>query len=1130
MASSAKLKANERRAICGICAAGCWVIVTYDSNGKLANVRADETSGHGAICRVGLHSPEIVYSKDRLRYPMRRKGPKGTFDFERISWDQAYDEIVSNLHRIKAESGPEATAVYTGSGSFELAFCDLFQPKGVAVSSAASVLFPFGSPNTLGVGALCYVSFAMIAPHVTMGGLYIDMFTDIENAELILIWGKNPAAHCPPHDFHRIEAAHKRGAKLIVIDPRKTAMAKYPGAEWIPIRPGTDGALALALCNELIEQELYDEEFVEKWTEGFEDFSRYVQHFRPDYVEGITGVPAETIRRLAREVARADGVAPVMYTGLEYSVGAVQAIRAVFTFWALAGQLDRPGGHCFSMRENKFPISREGLIANPDPKKAAGHNNFPIYTKYRGEFHANILPEAVLDKKPYPIRLLLSLGANIIASWPQSQLWRETLAGLDFFASVDRQLTHDSAYADIVLPAATYYEIDSYMTYGPLFRLREKVIEPVGEARSDFLIFAELADRLGYGHLYPQSSEEILQRALNGSGFSPEEVREAGGLVQIPTTMMQYKKWEKGLLRPDGKPGFDTPSGKFEIASSILDEHGYDALPLYTEPGESPQSRPDLAEHYPLVFNSGARSKVDLHTLHLTIPALAKDKPVPTVMINEDDAKERGIAQGDRVNLKTLRGSVPMYAIVTPGIVKGSIEASGMGGGPHGSEAWRKACVNDLTDLKQYDPISGFPVYKALLCQVEKAAEGGSAEVSDGGEYQRQEGQAAAAPPRRIYLDYNTTTPLAAEVKAAMHEALDICGDPSSLYDAGKIARTAVEDARRRVALLVGSTARRLVFTSGGTEANNLAVKGVALANPHRKTIITSAVEHPSIIRACQWLEGRGYRVMVLPVDEEGLVDPNELREMISDETCLVSIIHANNETGTIQPIAELAAICREQGVWFHTDAVQAAGKLPVDVEELGVDLLTVSAHKMRGPMGVGALYVRKGVKFDPLFHGGFQEKRQRAGAENVPGIVGFGKAAELAVDSMQEMEHVCILRDRLGAGLRKLVPDLTRNGHPELCLPNTLNVTLPGVRGESMVLSLDRFGIAAASGSACRAESPEPSHALMAMGLHEEQAHCSVRFSLGWDSTQEDIDGLLDAMKKIIHDQKESVRFVSCR
>ena len=216
----------KKRAICGICSAGCWVKITYGLDGKIDTVEPDESSSLGKICRFGELAREIVYSPNRLLHPLRRNGPKGTYEFERISWDEAYDTMVARLQAVKAESGPEATAIYTGSGSFELALCDLFQPAGVAVSSASSVLFPFGSPNTLGVGALCYVSFAMIAPHVTMGGMFINMFSDIENAELIVVWGKNPATHCPPDDFIQIQQAHRRGARLVVIDPRRTVMAK----------------------------------------------------------------------------------------------------------------------------------------------------------------------------------------------------------------------------------------------------------------------------------------------------------------------------------------------------------------------------------------------------------------------------------------------------------------------------------------------------------------------------------------------------------------------------------------------------------------------------------------------------------------------------------------------------------------------------------------------------------------------------------------------------------------------------------------------------------------------------------------------------------------------------------------
>ena len=1134
VASPPEAAGETKKAICGICPAGCWVEVTYDDAGRLDAVRADPDHPLGAICTLGEHAKEIVYSEHRLRQPMRRKGPKGNLEFEPIGWDQALELIVARLEAIKAESGAEATAIYTGRGSFELAMCDLFQPEGVPVSSASSVLFPFGSPNTLGVGALCYVSMAMIAPHVTMGGLFINMYSDLEQAALIVVWGANPATDCPPRDLERILAARRRGAEVVVIDPRRTRTAKLADAEWIPIRPGTDGALALGLANVIIEEELFDEGFVEHWTLGFEDFNQYVQHFRAEAVERITGVPAETIRRLARRIAAADGASPVMYTGLEYSDSGVQAIRATMVLWALAGQLDVPGGRCFAMRDSTFPINRSGLIANPDVGKALGRDRFPIYSGYRGESHAIALPESVLEGKPYRIRALIILGGSIITAWPQSEVWRETLSQLDFLVSIDRQLTADCAYADLVLPATTGFEIESYMHYGPIFRLRERVIEPVGEARNDFLILAELARRLGYGKCFPQDEEAATRFALQGSGYALEEVRAAGGWVKRSTPMMEYKKWEKGGLRADGKPGFETPSGKLEIASSILAEHGYDALPVYTEPAEGPLARPDLAKRFPLVFNSGARVATDFRSQHHGIPGLLAKRPEPTVTINTVDAAARGIANGDLVRISSPRGEVAMRALVTADIMPGTIDANMGGGGPVGPEAWRGANINELTDIDRYDPISGFPIYKTLLCEVARADGAGMRREIDSGEGARVEASAAAPPEaaRRIYLDCNATTPIAEPVRAAMHEALDrLGGNPSSLYREGKEAREAIEGARRKLASLLNCTARRLLFTGGGSEANNLALKGLAFAHPQRPHIVTTTIEHPAVLATCRWLEEQmGRRVSYLEVDRTGRVRPDDLAAALSDETLVVSIMMANNETGTLQPITELAAIAHERGALFHTDAVQAVGKVPLDVTELGVDLLSLSAHKIRGPKGAGALYHAKGIDLDPLIHGGHQEHGLRAGTENTLGIVGLGAAAELAARDLARIDRVRQLRDRLAEGLRDIFPSARLNGHPQERLPNTLNLTIPEVRGESLVLAMDRYGVAFSSGSACRSGSPKPSHALTAMGLSETDAHCAIRLSLAQTTRRDEIDAALDAFSKVAAGGWETLRFVACR
>jgi cysteine desulfurase NifS len=1133
------MKADEtvwQKAICGICPAGCWVVVAL-KDGRLVDIRPDTGNSLGILCRRGQHAPEIVYSEHRLRYPMKRTGPKGTHEFERISWDEAYDTIVRNFNAIKAESGAEAVAIYTGRGAQELSLCDMFQPKGVMVSSASNVLFPFGSPNTMGVGALCYVSLHMIAPHVTMGRMQTNMFTDIENAEMVVMWGTNPATDSPPADMGRLEAAARRGAYIVSIDPRHTEAAIRTGARWIPVRPGTDGALALSMVQVITDEQRYDEDFAENWCHGFDELVTYVQHFRPEVAETITGVPAEIIRDLARRISSASGASLLMYTGLEYSNTGVQSARAILTLFALANQLDVPGGIGLTMLNTEFPINRSCNLDNPAINRAIGRDKFPIYSNYRGECHAIELVNSVLRGKPYRIRGLIIQGSSLLTSWPQTPVWRETLSKLDFLACIDRQLTADAAYADIVLPATTMFENLSYMVYGPVFRVREKIIEPLGEARNDYLIMAGLAARLGYGHLFPQTEEEMVRTALLGSGYTLEEVLEVGGWVRIPTPIMEYKKWQKGGLRRDGKPGFDTPTGKFEIWSTIFEEYGYEPLPKYIEPKEGPLGSPHTAESFPLVFNSGARPQTDFRSQHHGIESLVKDYPEPTVDINVRDAESRGINNGDLVQVKTLRGAVSFRARVTENIMQGAVECVMGGGTPVGPKAWREWNVNELTDMNNYDEISGFPVYKVLLCDVVKMESGDESIPSvtleeKGCEYDMVAAQYIThEPERRIYLDNNATTPVAAEVREGMIPFLqDTYGNPSSIHRAGREAHDAVESARRQVARLINAQPRRVIFTGGGSEANNLAIKGLAFARPMTSGhIITTRVEHPAVLNTCRFMEKYGYRVTYLDVDSDGMLDPDMLRKAITVDTRLVSIMMANNETGTILPVKELCAIAHEKGVLFHTDAVQAAGKVEIDVEDLGVDMLSISGHKFHAPKGIGALYVRKGIVLEPVIHGGGQEDGMRAGTENVPAIAGLGKAAELALYSFRDFERVRILRDRLEEGIRMLVPGIRLNGHREYRLPNTLNVTLPGLRGESVVIAMDQHGIALSSGSACKSGSPEPTHVLIAMGRTVEEAHCALRISLSRYSKEEDIEATLLALARVL-EEKNMVRLTPCK
>lgn len=1125
-----------KKGICGVCPSGCWVEVGLD-DGRLVDIRQDNDHTLGMICRRGKHAPEIVYSEHRLKYPMKRNGPKGNYEFERISWDQAYDIIVKNLNETKKQSGPEAVAIYTGRGAQELSLCDMFQPKGVAVSSASNVLFPFGSPNTMGVGALCYVALHMIAPHVTMGRMQTNMFTDIENAEMVVVWGTNPATDSPPIDMLRLEAAAGRGAEIVVIDPRRTEIVSRTNAQWVPIRPGTDCALALSMLQVIIEEDLYNEDFAEKWCHGFSELVTYVQHFRPEVAESITSIPAGVIRDLARRLCTASGAALLMYTGLEYSNSGVQSARAVLTLFALSNHLDVPGGIGLAMLNTDFPINRSCNLENPNLDLAVARQAFPIHSNYRGESHAIGLVSSVLKGEPYRIRSLIVDGASLLTSWPQTPIWRQMLSKLDFLVSIDRQLTADCAYADIVLPATTMFEINSYMTYGPIFRLRERLIDPVGEARNDYLIMAGLAERLGYGHLFPQSEEEMIRFALRGSGYTLEEVRAAGGWVRKPTPMMEYKKWQKGGLRKDGKPGFETPTGKFEIRSTLLEEYGYEPLPRYIEPREGPLGSPKVAEKYPLVFNSGARPQTDFRSQHHGIEGLVRDYPEPTVDINVQDAEARSIRSGDLVEVRTPRGHVPFRAHVTPDILKGAIECTMGGGTPVGPIAWQKWNVNELTDLENLDEISGFPVYKALLCDVVKLETGSdSARIPDVAAATCESGVAlhpadTQKVDRLIYLDNNATTEVAEEVKDAMLPYFGKShGNPSSIHAGGREARDAIEKSRRQLARLINAQPRRIIFTSGGSEADNLALKGIAYALQNKgKHIVTSTVEHPAILQTCRFLEKQGYRITYLAVDGDGWLDPASLKAALNDDTIIVSIMMANNEVGTILPIRDLCAVAHEKGVLFHSDAVQAVGKIKVDVQELDVDLLSISGHKFHGPKGTGAIFIRKGIEIESLIHGGKQESGLRGGTENVPAIVGLGKAAELAVQGLREAERIQELRDKLQEGIRDLIPGAKLNGHKEHRLPNTLNMTLPGLRGESLVIALDQHGISLSSGSACKSGSPEPTHVLMAMGRTVEEAHCSVRFSLSRYTTPLDIDETLSALSKVLI-EKNMVRLMPCK
>lgn len=373
---------------------------------------------------------------------------------------------------------------------------------------------------------------------------------------------------------------------------------------------------------------------------------------------------------------------------------------------------------------------------------------------------------------------------------------------------------------------------------------------------------------------------------------------------------------------------------------------------------------------------------------------------------------------------------------------------------------------------------------------------------------------------RKVYMDHSATTPVDPDIAHLMVKYMtEDFGNPSSVHSFGREVKKALEEAREQVATAIGAQPQEIIFTSGGTEADNGAIIGVATANCKKGNhIITSAIEHHAVMDTCHHLEKNGFTVTYLPVDEYGLVRVEDVQKAITPETVLITLMHANNEVGTIQPIAEIGALAKEHGVLMHVDAVQSFGKIPVDVNELNVDLLSLSSHKIYGPKGVGCLYIRKGIRWTPVTFGGAQERKRRAGTENIPGIIGFGQAAQRAVAELEEQaQYLQKLRDRLIQGIEEQIDHIKLNGHPEQRLPNNVNFSFQFIEGESLLLSLDMRGIAGSSGSACTSGSLDPSHVLLAMGLSHEIAHGSLRLTLGKGNTMEDVEYVLNALPEIV-------------
>lgn len=693
---------------CGICPGNCGVNA-YVKNGRL--VRVEGLPGHpqSVLCTRGNAAVQHVYSAARIKYPMKRTGERGEGKFQRITWDEAMDTIANKMKDIKAKDGPQAVA---GGGSRGLL------GPGINVTALPwRLLAAFGSPNWGSTAwAHCHFSWGQASPLTTAGQHTVP---DFGNTKGILLWGCEPSNDSPPI-MQPIMDAKQRGAKLFVIDI-KISDSGAKADMFVGVRPGSDGALALAFLNVVIKEGLYDRDFVANWTVGFDELKEYVQQYTPEKVSELTWVPVDKIYAMARAIATTKPLCMLAQNGLEFHTSGLQALRATRILFALTGNLDALGGNVFAMPGiplNTYAVEDQ-LPAQPAP---IGKEKYPFLTDNLRQSRSVSWPEAILEGKPYPLKMIIQAGQSSVTQIPETPRTIKALKALEFLVVMDRFMTSDAYYADIVLPACTYYEQATFATYTGLIQCREQAIEPLGEAWPDIKFWLTLAQKLGLTERFPwKTQEELCDYVLQPSGFNMAKLRENLQGIPVKATPMVYKKYEKGLLRKDGKPGFNTPSGKFEIRSSLLEKYGYDGLPVWKEPEQSPFSMPELAKQFPLVLDTGSRVHTAFHSQHRHVPWLVEIDPAPQAVMNPKVAQPRGIKDGDAVIVATPKGEVRVRAKVTERIIPGIVEVYAGGGNQNTAPEWRDGNVNMVTDNAYGDPISGFRSLKSLLCEVRKA-------------------------------------------------------------------------------------------------------------------------------------------------------------------------------------------------------------------------------------------------------------------------------------------------------------------------------------------------------------------------------------------------------------------------
>ena len=693
------------RSACRMCHGGCSALV-HVNNSKVVKIEGDPEFplNRGKLCVKGMASIDQLYNPNRLKHPLKRVGQRGEGKWKQISWDEALDAIVNKIQEIKEEFGVESIAIGQGTGRHHYRHVVRFAHA-------------LGTPNWCEPGAAQCFHPRINAGGITYGDLPIcDYYGDV-NPACLLVWGHNPLVTGPDGEIQfKVRDCIKRGTKLIVVDPRETETAKKADI-WLQIRPGTDDALALSMIHVITQEGIYDRDFVNEWTVGFDQLAERVRSCTPEWAEKITWIPADKIKESARLFANTRPASVEWGVAIEHTPNCFQTVRAVALLPGITGNIDIPGGWILGMRViDDIPILLDNLTDEMKEKRL-GADRYKLLSGRNAPFpsaHIPTLMKAIRTGKPYPVKAFLNFGNNTLATYANAKQAYETLLRLDFLSVMDLYMTPTAELADIVLPAASWLEVDEVV--GLPFRsynfalIQQKVIQ-IGECRQDEEVLIDLARRLNLA-VGIESLEDLYNTQLKKLGITFDELKEKG-FLSVP---MRYRKFEER--------GFNTPSGKVELYSSIMEKYGYDPLPYYQEPPESPLSTPELAQDYPLILTTGGRTPYYFHSEYRQIPSLREKHPAPLVEINPKTADELDIRDGDWVWIQTVRGRIKQRARLAKGIHPRVVHIEHgwwfpeEPGPEHG--IWNSNANILTNNAPPYDPAMGTYQLRALLCKIYK--------------------------------------------------------------------------------------------------------------------------------------------------------------------------------------------------------------------------------------------------------------------------------------------------------------------------------------------------------------------------------------------------------------------------